>query len=129
MDKAIITNLQQQSVAQITEQLATLDRESLIELAAQEAASAAPRSTLQAAVDKQLAVLDAAEDSGDGNGDAAAAAEAEKQAAAAKASPAKPAEKITKDDFRHPDYQGPLNGEQAAWRVHNIKPAAKVSTK
>lgn len=131
MDKAAITNLQQQSVPNITEQLPTLDRASLIELAAQEAASAAPRTTLQTAIDKQLAALDAAEEGGNGGGDdaaiAAAAAAAEAAKAAAEAS--KPPAKITKDDFRHPDYAGPLNGEQAAWRVANIKPVEKVRTK
>lgn len=132
MDKAAITNLQQQSVPNITEQLPTLDRVSLIELAAQEAASAAPRTTLQAAIDKQLATLDAADEGGDAGGDdaaalaAASADEAEKTAAAEAATP--PA-KITKDDFRHPDYAGALNGEQAAWRVVNIKPVEKVRTK
>lgn len=138
MDKAAITNLQQQSVPNITEQLPTLDRASLIELAAQEAASAAPRTTLQAAIDKQLAVLDAADEGGDdsaaraaaeANIAAAAAAEAEKNALAEAAKPASPPAKITKDDFRHPDYAGPLNGEQANWRVANIKPVEKVRTK
>lgn len=114
MDKAAITNLQQQSVASITEQLPTLDRESLIELNAQEAAATAPRTTLQAAIDKQLAVLDAEEEGGN-------PPPAEEPAP-------KPA-KLTKADWRHPDYHGPLNGEQAAWRVHNIKPAEKVATK
>lgn len=141
MDKAAITNLQQQSVPNITEQLPSLDRESLIELAAQEAASSAPRTTLQTAIDKQLTVLDAAEDGGNAGADdsadsaAAAAAEAAKAAALEAAAadkvtePPKPPAKITKDDFRHPDYAGPLNGEQASWRVANIKPVEKVRTK
>ena len=140
MDKAAITNLQQQSVPNIIEQLPTLDRASLIELAAQETASAGPRTTLQTAIDKQLAALDAAEDGGNAGGNAAApagAAAAEKaaaekaaaEAAAKAAEVAKPPAKITKDDFRHPDYAGPLNGEQANWRVANIKPVEKVRTK
>jgi len=137
MDKAEITNLQQQSVANITERLPAMARADLIELAAQEAASAAPRSTLQAAIDKQLAALDAAEEGGNGgNNDAiaaATAAEAEKvaaaEAAAKVAEASKPPAKITKDDFRHPEYAGPLNGEQASWRVANIKPVEKVRTK
>ncbi|TPG50659.1 hypothetical protein EAH75_04265 [Rhodanobacter glycinis] len=138
MDKAAITNLQQQSVPNITEQLPTLDRVSLIELAAQEAASTAPRTTLQTAIDKQLAALDAAEEGGNAGGDDAAGAAptaaekaaAEEAEATAKAAEApKPPAKITKDDFRHPDYAGPLNGEQANWRVANIKPVEKVRTK
>lgn len=138
MDKAAITNLQQQSVPNITEQLPTLDRASLIELAAQEAASSAPRTTLQTAIDKQLAALDAADEDGSAGGDdaalaaaAAAEVEAEKAAAAEAGAAAKvaPPAKITKDDFRHPDFNGALNGEQAAWRVANIKPVEKVRTK
>jgi hypothetical protein len=121
MDKAAITNLQQQSVPNVIEQLPTLDRASLIELAAQEAATAAPRGKLQAAIDKRLAALDAVEEGGNGDGDDAANAKAAEAAA--------PPAKITKDDFRHPDYVGPLNGEQANWRVANIKPVEKVRTK
>lgn len=131
MDKVAITNLQQQSVPNIIEQLATLDRESLVELSAQETGSKAPRATLQAAIDKQLAVLDAAAEGGD-----TGASDADKPAAAAAAVVAKsekpaaePPPKLTKSDWRHPDYHGPLNGQQANWRVRNIKPAAKVITK
>lgn len=125
MDKAAITNLQQLSVANITDQLPALDRESLIELAAQEAAGKAPRATLQAAIDKQLIALDAADE----GGAAAERAPAAENDATEKAAPKSAPAKITKDDFRHPDYAGPLNGEQAAWRVRNIKPAAAVTTK
>lgn len=131
MDKAAITNLQQQSVPNITEELPALDRASLIELAAQEAASPGPRPKLQAAIDKQLAVLDAAEEGGNGGADddtIRAAADANMAAAKVAEAP-KPPAKITKDDFRHPDYAGPLNGEQANWRVANIKPVEKVRTK
>lgn len=133
MDKAEITNLQQQSVPNITERLPALDRASLIELAAQEAASAAPRTTLQTAIDKQLAVLDEDEDkSEDKDGD-------KKEPPAVDGATVEPAtkaagkiekpEKIEKTDFRHPEYSGPLNGEQASWRVANIKPVEKVRTK
>ena len=125
MDKAEITNLQQQSVPNITERLPALDRASLIELAAQEAASAAPRTTLQTAIDKQLAALD--DDGGEKEPPAVDGATVEPAARAA-GKIEKP-EKIEKTDFRHPDYSGPLNGEQASWRVANIKPVEKVRTK
>ncbi len=127
MDKAEISNLQQQSVAQINEALPTLDRASLIELAAQEAASATPRTTLQAAIDKQLAALDAQEEGGDPDKNAKAVAG--KVDPAAQAAGKLATDKITIDDYRHPDYAGPLNGEQAAWRVANVKPVREARTK
>jgi hypothetical protein len=124
MDKAEITTLQQQPVVQITDKLATMERADLVELLAQETASATPRSTLVAAIEKQLVVLgDGETDSADKNSPAVG----NKGAPAVKAAD-KPAP-ITRDDWRHPEYSGPLHGEQAAWRVRNIKPAAKVSTK
>jgi len=122
MDKAEITNLQQQSVAQIIERLASLSRDDLVELAAQEAANDPPRVTLQTAIDKQLAALD---DNGDGGDETKPPA----VDGAAVAPAAKAAGKIDKTDFRHPDYSGPLSGDQADWRMHNIKPAEKVRTK
>lgn len=128
MDKAEITNLQQQSVANITERLPALDRASLIELAAQEAASAAPRTTLQTAIDKQLAALDDDGEGGDEKNPPAVDGAAVEPAAKAAGKIEKP-EKIEKTDFRHPDYNGPLTGDQADWRVHNIKPVEKVRTK
>lgn len=132
MDKVAITNLWQQSVPNIIEQLATLDRASLVELSAQETGSKAPRTTLQAAIDKQLAVLDAAAEGGDtgaSEADKAAAAAAAAEAAKADKPTVEPPPKLTKSDWRHPDYHGPLNGQQANWRVRNIKPVAKVITK
>ncbi|WP_130618002.1 hypothetical protein [Dyella amyloliquefaciens] len=120
MDKAEISNLQQQSVAQISEALPTLDRASLIELAAQEAAAPTPRTTLQAAIDKQLAALDAQDEGGDKD---STAVEGKGEPAA------KPAGKLSIDDYRHPDYAGPLSGEQAAWRVANVKPVREARTK
>jgi len=122
MDKAEISNLQQQSVAQITEALPSLDRASLIELAAQEAAAQSPRSTLQAAIDKQLAALDAQDEGGDADKNAKAVAGKGEPAAQA-------AGKLSTDDYRHPDYAGPLTGEQAAWRVANVKPVREARTK
>lgn len=127
MDKAEITNLQQQSVANITGRLPALDRASLIELAAQEAASAAPRTTLQTAIDKQLAVLDDTENGGDKEPPAVDGAAVEPAAKAA--GKIEKAEKIPVTDYRNENYNGPLTGEQADWRMHNIKPAEKVRTK
>lgn len=122
MDKAEISNLLQQSVTNITKELPNLDRASLIELAAQEAASQSPRSTLQTEIDKQLAALDARDEEG--------GADKNSTAVAGKGEPAaQAAGKLSTDDYRHPDYAGPLNGEQAAWRVANIKPVREARTK
>lgn len=132
MDKAQITTLLTGSVADITAALGTLDRESLVELQAQEIAGG-NRSTLLKFVDEALVALD---NDGENNsagvvgkpgakglppsasGDAPA-----KSKAADKAAPEET------PDWMAPDYAGALNGEQAAWRVANLKPARKVSTK
>ncbi|MEO7200376.1 MAG: hypothetical protein ABIY56_09200 [Dokdonella sp.] len=117
MDKEQITELLGQSVAKVSEQLPALDRDSLVELQAQETAGQ-NRSTLQAAVDTALAALD---DDGEknplGDGDG-------------KDNPApKGAGEILITDHRHPDYNGSLNGEQAQWRLANIKPVRGARTK
>jgi hypothetical protein len=127
MDKAEITNLQQQSVAQITERLVSLSRDDLVELAAQEAANDPPRVTLQAAIDKQLAALD---DNGEGDEKKPPAVDGAAVEPVAKAAgKIDKTEKIPATDYRHENYSGPLSGEQADWRMHNIKPVEKVRTK
>jgi len=125
MDKAEITNLKQQSVAHIIERLASLSRDDLVELAAQEAANDPPRVTLQTAIDKQLAALD---DNGDGSDEKKPPA-VDGAAVAPAAKAAGKIDKIDKTDFRHPEYSGPLSGDQADWRMHNIKPVEKVRAK
>ncbi|NMW23482.1 hypothetical protein HFP05_03425 [Rhodanobacter denitrificans] len=123
MDKTDVVTLQTQSVAQITEQLPMLDRAALIELAALETAGEAPRSTLQTAIDKQLAALDEKDANPTNDKPNPLAVDGAGEPAA------KAAGKLAVTDYRHPDYHGPLNGEQAAWRVLNIKPVEKVRTK
>lgn len=118
MNTEQIAELLGQSVAKVTEQLPALDRESLVELQAQEIAGQ-NRSTLLAAVDAALVALD--NDDGDknptGGGDG-------------KGDPApKGAGKLSTDDWRHPEYAGALSGEQADWRVRNIKPVREARTK
>jgi hypothetical protein len=112
MDKNQITEVLGQSVAQVTEQLPTLDRESLVEMQAQEIAGK-NRSSLLAAIDAALVALDGGEPPVKPEADAVPP----------------PAEKIPLTDYRHPDYSGALSGEQAAWRVHNIKPVRETRHK
>lgn len=124
MDTTEIAALQTQSVAHITERLSTLDRAALVELAALETAGEAPRTTLQAAIDKQLAALDEQDANPNDDKPNPPAVVGGSGEPAAKA-----AGKLDKSHWQHPDYNGPINGEQAAWRVANIKPAEKVRTK
>lgn len=80
---------------------------------------------LDLSVDKlteQLPALDG--DPGDEQGDKTPTGGGEKVDPAPKG-----AGKIPATDFRHPDYTGPLDGEQAAWRVANIKPVREARTK
>ena len=121
MDKAQITTMLSGNVADITAQLGTLDRESLVETQAQEIAGA-NRSTLLKAIDDALVVLDK-EPAVEGTPGAAATPPAAPGNASAKSAKAE-----TPAWMAH-DYAGPLTGEQAAWRVANLKPARKVSTK
>lgn len=118
MDEINVATLLQDSVAKITERLPDLSREQLVELSALEAATEAPRSTLQAAIDKRLAELDADPD----NEIPPAVVESGEPAA-------KAAGKLDKSHWMHPDYHGPITGDQAAWRIANIKPVEKVRTK
>jgi len=121
MDKNQISDVLDLSVDKLTEQLPALDRESLVELQAQEAAGK-NRATALAAIDAALIALDG--DPGDEQGDKTPTGVGEKVDPAPKG-----AGKIPATDFRHPDYTGPLDGEQAAWRVANIKPVREARTK
>lgn len=126
MDKAQITTLLTGSVADISAALGTLDRESLVELQAQEIAGS-NRSTLLKAIDAALVALDDGDDEHPAVVDGTPGA-AVPLAAAPGNAPAKAA-KEPDPEWMAPDYAGALNGEQAAWRVANLKPARKVSTK
>lgn len=119
MDNAQLAELQGKSIAVITEQLPAMDRAALVELAALETAATNSRTTLLSAIDDRLKALDEADLDPTNNGESPP-----KATPAAKAEP-KPEPK----PWQHPDYAGPLNGEQAAWRVRNIKPVRKVQAK
>lgn len=119
MDKTPLQELIGQSVAAVTKALPELDRESLVELQALETAGA-DRAPLQRAIEKQLALLD---DAPEGGENASMAVDGKGEPAA------KAAGKLDATHWQHPDYHGALSGEQAHWRVHNIKPAATVVTK
>lgn len=124
MGKIDIANLQQQSKAQITKQLPSLDRGALVELAAREAESSVPRVTLQSAIDKQLVALDELA------ADPEANTKPKPPVVSDQAKPVdKPAGKLPVTDYRHPDYAGALSGEQADWRVAHIKPVREARTK
>jgi hypothetical protein len=127
MDKNQISEVLDLSVDKLTEQLPSLDRESLVELQAQEAAGK-NRATALAAIDAALIALDG--EPGDEQGDKTPTGGGEKVDPAPKGAGKIPTvEKIPATDFRHPDYTGPLDGEQAAWRVANIKPVREARTK
>lgn len=124
MDKSDVTNLLSQSVAVITEKLSALDRATLVELQAQEAA-AGNRVTLIKAIEDRLVALDADGDGGTDKPNLPAVGDKGAPAAEAAGKPAP----ITTKHWQHPDYAGALNGEQAAWRVANIKPVREARTK
>lgn len=123
MDNAQLAELQGKSIAVITEQLPAMDRAALVELAALETAATNSRTTLLSAIDDRLKALDEAELDPANNGEPPP-----KAPPAAKAEP-KAEPKPEPKPWQHPDYAGPLNGEQAAWRVRNIKPVRKVQAK
>jgi len=125
MDKTQITTLLTGSVTDIAAALGTLDRESLVELQAQEIAGG-NRSTLLKAIDTALVALDDGDDKPpvvDGTPGTGGLPPPVPGNAPAKAV------KEPDPEWMAPDYAGALNGEQAAWRVANLKPARKVSTK
>lgn len=125
MDNAKLIELQGQSVGKITEQLSALGRESLVELQALETNAEAPRSTLLTAIDGALKAMDDAENDGPQKNQPNPSAVGDVAGKPA----AKAAGKLAATHWQHPDYAGPLNGEQAAWRVANIKPVQAVRTK
>ncbi|MGN6235005.1 hypothetical protein [Dyella sp.] len=111
MDNSNVADLQSQTVEQITGQLPTLDRAALVELQAAETASPNPRTTLLAAIDSALQALD--DDGGEGDKNPSAVGDAAGKPAAQAAG------KLGKAHWQHPEYHGPLTGDQAAWRLAN----------
>lgn len=116
MEQVNIAELQGQTVEQITGQLGSLSRESLVELQAAETASGAGRTTLLAAIDAALKALD--DDGGEGKPNPPAVGDAAGEPAAQAAG------KLGKAHWQHPEYHGPLTGDQAAWRLANPAGAA-----
>jgi hypothetical protein len=133
MDDKQLQDLLAQAVPAITAKLPELDRDTLVQLQAAEVAGG-NRVTLLGAIDERLKALDADEGGekppavaqtkpGDTTTESAGAGAGKGEPAAQAAG------KLTPKDWQHPDYAGALNGEQAAWRIANIKPAAAVRRK
>lgn len=90
------------TVDEITDRIPSLSPEQLAELRVLESATDKPRKGVLEAID------------------AALPEDAPPPAKTAKAEKAKP------EPWKAPDYDGPLDIVQAAWRNHNLKPAAAV---
>lgn len=119
-----LQKLRGETVKEIVPTLNNLDAAQLAELLAMEEADKDPRSTLVEAIKAAQAALEA-EQKPAGAPPAAETKAGTEQAKADAAGKAKPkAEAIPVTDFRHPEYNGPLDGGQAAWRNANLKPAA-----
>lgn len=112
-----LQKLRGETVKEIVPTLNNLDGAQLAELLAMEEADKDPRSTLVEAIKAAQAALEAEQKPA-----GAPPAPETKADAAGKAKPK--AEAIPVTDFRHPEYNGPLDGGQAAWRNANLKPAA-----
>ncbi len=130
-----LKKLRAESIAEIVPTLNNLPDEQLAELLALEKAEAQPRKGLLEAIDLETMHRTDAKREADEKAHAAAAAanaKAEDEAkgktgdAAAKKAASEP---IPVTNFRHPDYNGPLDGAQAAWRNANLKPAQGGRTK
>lgn len=116
--KEQLAELQNLPVAELEEQLATLEPADLAALRELEQGSDKPRATALAAIEKAEAARAEAGANNNQNDNAGPAA-----ARAAKA----PAEKAPA--WQSADYNGPLTVPQAEWRNHNLKPAREVRTK
>lgn len=114
-----LKKLRAESIAEIVPTLNNLSDEQLAELLALEMAESPPRKGLIEAIELETMHRADAKREAD-----------EKAKADADASPKKGgAEKIPVTDYRHPDYNGPIDGAQAAWRNANLKPAQGGRTK
>ncbi|HET6805316.1 MAG TPA: hypothetical protein VFH59_07755 [Frateuria sp.] len=128
-DKQVLEQLAQ-SVPNITARLPELDRDTLVQLQAAEV-KGANRTTLLAAIDERLKALD---DAGEGGDQLSGSSTKTTESAGADGRKGEPAAKAAGKPspppaWQHPDYHGVLSGEQAAWRVANLKPAAEVRRK
>lgn len=122
-----LKKLRAESIAEIVPTLNNLSDEQLAELLALEMAESPPRKGLIEAI--ELETMHRADAKREADEKAKAEADA-KAKADADASPKKGgAEKIPVTDYRHPDYNGPIDGSQAAWRNANLKPAQGGRTK
>lgn len=130
-----LKKLRAEPIAEIVPTLNNLSDEQLAELLALEKAETQPRKGLLEAIDLEtLHRADAAreaEEKAKAEAEAEAKAKADAEAAAKAEANAKKgaAEKILVTDYRHPDYNGPIDGAQAAWRNANLKPAQGGRTK
>lgn len=128
------------SVAELTAKLDGLSADQLRELHALE--SSAPnggRVTALAAIEAELerarklgdeSAGDAQDQiaAGGGSGDSAGGSGGSTAGAGATPAPSAAAE-ADPPKWQHPDYTGPLTGDQATWRHRNLKPANVVVTK
>lgn len=109
--------LRQNSINKIREQLDELSGEQLTQLRALESEEDAPRSTLIKAIDEKLEELGALAQHGS---DAAEDAEGP-QVSANAPEVAAVAPDASTAAWQAPDYCGPMTGDQALWRVANLK--------
>lgn len=103
--------LRSQSINKIREQFDELSGEQLTQLRAMESAEEAPRATLVKAIDDKLEELGATAPSSDVGPDTSTRTP---EVAAAGPDTSAPA-------WQAPDYCGPMTGDQAMWRVANLK--------
>lgn len=118
-----LAELQNLSVEEIEERVATLDADELAQLRQLEADAPKPRKGALAAIDAAIAAQAKPEGEGEGEGDTAAD---KHPPAPRKATPAAPAATA---DWMRPDYNGPLDIPQSEWRRANLKPVTGVRTK
>lgn len=104
-DKEYLAALQGGTVAEIADAVGDMDADALAELRALEEAGGAPRKGVIDAIDKRSAELQPPP----------------------KADKAEP--KAAAKPWQARDYNGPMTGEQAAWRNANLKPVDEVVTK
>lgn len=116
-----LAELQNLSVEEIEERVATLDADELGQLRQLEADAPKPRKGALAAIDAAIAAQ--AKPEGEGEGDTAAD---KPQPAPRRATPAAPADTAA---WMRPDYNGPLDIPQSEWRRANLKPVTGVRTK
>lgn len=118
-----LAELQNLSVEEIEERVATLDADELAQLRQLEADAPKPRKGALAAIDAAIAAQ--AKPEGEGEGEGATAAD-KQPPAPRKATSAAPADTAA---WMRPNYNGPLDIPQSEWRRANLKPVTGVRTK